>query len=161
MTRRRGRRWTRCSPATCRSSSAGAGIRRLAAAAGAVALIAKLTGGGELAIFRLAAAPCLAAAAVLGVWLAAASRRMGRARSAGLLALVVCVANPLTFTALKFGHPEELLGGVLCVAAVLAAGRGRPVWLASCWGSRSPTRSGPRWRSGRCRSRCPIAAGAR
>ena len=34
-------------------------------------------------------------------------------------------ANPVTLYALQDGHAEELLGAVLCVAAVLAAQRGR------------------------------------
>jgi hypothetical protein len=91
-------------------------------------LVTKLWGGGQLSIFRAAAAPCLAAAAVLGVWLAAQIRAAGRTRLEGVLALLLCVANPITFSALRYGHPEELLGGVLCVAAVLAATRDRPIW---------------------------------
>jgi hypothetical protein len=35
------------------------------------------------------------------------------------------MVNPLTWEALRLGHPEELLGGALCVGAVLAALRGR------------------------------------
>jgi hypothetical protein len=35
--------------------------------------------------------------------------------------------NPLTLRALEIGHPEELFGGVLCVAAALAAGARRPL----------------------------------
>jgi Glycosyltransferase family 87 len=91
-------------------------------------LIPRLWGGGELSIFRAAAAPCLAAAAVLGVWLASQLRAGNRRRFEAVLALLLCVANPITFTALRYGHPEELLGGVLCVAAVLAATRDRPIW---------------------------------
>jgi hypothetical protein len=37
----------------------------------------------------------------------------------------VCVVNPVTLSALYYGHPEELLAGALCVAAVLAAGERR------------------------------------
>ena len=44
------------------------------------------------------------------------------------VALGLCVANPLTLRALEIGHPEELLGAVLCVAAVLLAARDRPLW---------------------------------
>jgi hypothetical protein len=91
-------------------------------------LLTKIWGGGELSTFRAAAAPCLAASAILAVWLVAQIRARNRARSAGLLALLLCVANPFTVTALQYGHPEELLGGVLCVAAVLAATRNRPIW---------------------------------
>ena len=90
--------------------------------------VPKLWGGGELSMFRAAAAPCLAASAVLGVWLVARMRTAGRAPLARGLALFLCVANPLTLPALQYGHPEELLGAVLCVAAVLVAMRGRPLW---------------------------------
>jgi alpha-1,6-mannosyltransferase len=91
-------------------------------------LVPRLWGGGELAIYRAAAAPCLLASAVLGVWLLARMRRLGRARGAMALALFLCVANPITVRALQDGHPEEVLGAVLCVAAVLVAMSGRPVW---------------------------------
>ena len=37
----------------------------------------------------------------------------------------LCAANPITLRALDIGHPEELLGAVLCAGAVLAALRGR------------------------------------
>jgi hypothetical protein len=87
------------------------------------ALLAGLSGGGQLAVYRLVALPCLLAAAALGVWLVARMRAQGRSRLARGLALAVCVANPLTLTCLEIGHPEELLGGCLCVAAVLAAVR--------------------------------------
>jgi hypothetical protein len=87
-----------------------------------------LWGGGELTVFRVAAAPCLAAAVVFGVWLFARMRSLGRPLAAASVALLLCVANPLVFPALEYGHPEELLGAVLCVGAVLAAMRGRSVW---------------------------------
>jgi hypothetical protein len=35
--------------------------------------------------------------------------------------LALAAANPITLRALEIGHPEELLGGALCVGAVLAA----------------------------------------
>lgn len=91
-------------------------------------LIPHLWGGGELAIYRAAAAPCLIASAAFGVWLLARMRALGRAKSAMALTLFLCVANPITIPALEIGHPEELLGAVLCVAAVLVAMSNRPVW---------------------------------
>lgn len=91
-------------------------------------LLPKLWGGGELSVYRAAAAPCLAASLALGVWLVAHTRSRGHTKLARALVLALCVANPLTLPALELGHPEELLGAVLSVAAVLAAVRGRPVW---------------------------------
>jgi hypothetical protein len=93
-------------------------------------LVPKLWGGGELATFRAAAAPCLAALAILGVWLFARLRALGRTPLVRWLALLLCVANPVTVSALGAGHAEELLASVLSVGAVLAATRGRWVWAA-------------------------------
>jgi len=88
----------------------------------------KLWGGGDLSTFRAAAAPCLAASAILGVWLVARMRALGRPTLSRALVLFLCVANPITLPALEYGHPEELLGAVLCVAAVLVATRNHPLW---------------------------------
>jgi hypothetical protein len=99
------------------------------------ALLTDLWGGGELAVYRMVALPCLLAAAALGVWLIADMRRRGRAPLARGVALALCVANPLTLSALEVGHPEELLGGALCVAAVLLAARGRAVWAGLLLGA--------------------------
>jgi hypothetical protein len=91
------------------------------------ALLPGLWGGGDLALFRSMAAPCLLAGAVLAVALWWRARELGRSRATAWIALLLVAANPLTLRALEIGHPEELLGGVLCVAAALTAGRGRPV----------------------------------
>jgi glycosyl transferase family 87 len=93
------------------------------------ALLPGLWGGGEIAVYRMVALPCLLAAAVLGVWLVARLRALGASKLTRATALGVCVANPITVRALEIGHPEELLGGVLCVAAMLAA-LGRRATLA-------------------------------
>lgn len=92
------------------------------------ALLPGLWGGGSLAVYRIVALPCLAAAAALGVLLVARMRAQGRSRLlARAVALAVCVANPITLRSLELGHPEELLGGCLCVAAVLLAAGKRPL----------------------------------
>ena len=110
------------------------------------ALLPGLWGGGQLAVYRMVALPCLLAAAALGVWLVAQIRcpsTHGRSPAdsmpAKAIVLGICVANPLTLRALELGHPEELLGGVLCVAAVLLAGRSpigreRPLWAGLALG---------------------------
>lgn len=86
-------------------------------------LLPGLWGGGQLAVYRALAVPGLLACAVLGVWLVARMRRAG----AGLLergvALALCVCNPISLIALQYGHSEELLGGALCVIAVIVAAR--------------------------------------
>jgi glycosyl transferase family 87 len=98
------------------------------------AALAHLWGGGELAVYRMAALPCLLAAALLGVSLVAQMRAERRPLQARALALVVCVANPITLQALEVGHPEELLGACLCVAAVLCAVAERPLWAGLALG---------------------------
>jgi hypothetical protein len=96
------------------------------------ALVPGLWGAGDLAIYRTMAIPCLLATAVLGVILVAGMRSRGRSRLARGVVLALCVANPVALYALELGHPEELLGGSMCVAAVLllageSVGRGRAV----------------------------------
>ncbi len=98
------------------------------------ALVPSLWGGGALAVYRAAAAPCLLASAALGVWFVARMRRERRPWVARALALLVCVANPLSLRALEIGHPEELLGACLCVAAVLLAAEDRPLWAGIALG---------------------------
>jgi Glycosyltransferase family 87 len=88
------------------------------------AFIPGLWGGGAIAVYQAVSIPCLVAAAVLAVWLAARMRDLGQGTLARATAVGLCVANPVTLYALQNGHPEELLGAVLCVAAVLAAQRG-------------------------------------
>ena len=91
------------------------------------AFLPDLWGGGDLALFRSMAIPCLAAVAFLAVLLWHRSRVSGAGRGAAALVLLLCVANPLIQRALRTGHPEELLGAALCVGAVLAGGARRPI----------------------------------
>lgn len=98
------------------------------------AMFPNLWGGGDLALFRSMAIPCLAAAVFLAVTLWHRSRVSGATRGAAMIVLLLCVANPLILRALKTGHPEELLGSVLCVGAVLAGGAKRPVLAGTLLG---------------------------
>ncbi len=85
------------------------------------ALAPGLWHGGPLAVYRMAALPCLLASVALAVWLAARMRAAGSPALARAVAVGLCVANPITLIALEVGHPEELLGGALSVAALLLA----------------------------------------
>ena len=89
------------------------------------ALAADALGGGPVAVFRAVGMPCLLAGSALAIVLA--SSLLARSAGRGTIAIVVglCAANPITLRALDTGHPEELLGAVLCAGAVLAALRGR------------------------------------
>jgi hypothetical protein len=87
--------------------------------------VAKLVAGGDLLWqYRLGAFVCLLAPAALGVGLV---RRMRGGLLPQIAVLALCVANPLTFAALHWGHPEEPLAGALCVGAVLLSGERRPL----------------------------------
>jgi hypothetical protein len=92
------------------------------------ALLPGLWGGGQDAVYRSVSIACLIVAALFAVWLLGRMRALGHDRLARATAMGVCVANPVTLYALQLGHAEELLGAVLCVAAVLAAQRGRVGW---------------------------------
>ncbi|MGH2911358.1 MAG: glycosyltransferase 87 family protein [Solirubrobacteraceae bacterium] len=92
------------------------------------ALAPSLWGGGELAIYRMMALPCLLAAAALGLWFRAHARTLGLSRLTQAVVLGLFVANPIALAGLELGHPDELLGGALCVAAVLLAFSARPAW---------------------------------
>jgi hypothetical protein len=98
------------------------------------ALVPNLWGGGDLAVYRMLALPCLLASVALGLWLVARMGRDGASPLTKALTLIVCTANPLTLLALEIGHPDELLGGALCVGAVLLAARGRAAWAALALG---------------------------
>ncbi len=92
------------------------------------ALLPGLWQGGEVAVYQAVSIPCLVVAAAFAVWLVARMRALGHGRLARATALGLCVANPVTLYALQYGHAEELLGAVLCVAAVIAAQRGHASW---------------------------------
>jgi hypothetical protein len=91
------------------------------------ALLPDLWGGGDHALFRTMALPCLIAGAALAVVLYARARALGQSKITCWLVLLLVAACPLSIKALEIGHPEELLGAVLCVGAALAAGARRPV----------------------------------
>jgi Glycosyltransferase family 87 len=91
------------------------------------ALMPGLWGGGELAVYRAVALPCLIAGGAVGVYLVAQMRSRGAPRLWRIVVMGVCVANPITLHALEVGHPEDVLGAALCVASVLLAERDRPL----------------------------------
>jgi hypothetical protein len=99
------------------------------------ALPVSLAHGSARLIYRFAALPCVLALAGLGVWSAARLRAHGAGVPATFFALAVFIANPLTYYALLIGHPEEVLGAALCVAAVLAATRGHANWAGLLLGA--------------------------
>jgi hypothetical protein len=99
------------------------------------ALLPGLWGGGDLSVYRMLALPCLLGGLLLGLWLRERLRSQGASTFAQAVTLGLCVANPLTLAGLELGHPEELLGGALCVAAVLLAAREHPLWAGLALGA--------------------------
>jgi hypothetical protein len=76
-------------------------------------------------VYFAGAIPCVIAAVVLGVALGRILADAGQPPAVQGIATGLAVINPLTFRALHWGHPEELLAAALCVGAVLAAVRER------------------------------------
>lgn len=76
-------------------------------------------------VYFAGALPCLIATVVLGLALARLLAERGQPPAVQGLAAGLAVVNPITFRALHWGHPEELLAAALCVGAVLAALRER------------------------------------
>jgi hypothetical protein len=99
-----------------------------------VAWLVGTLGGGQMSIYRFGALVCMLPAAALGAWLMLDARRAGAALAGIAAAGVVVIGSP-TVAALGWGHPEEVLTAVLCVAAVLAAERDHPVWAAVAAGA--------------------------
>lgn len=105
-----------------------------------LAWAAALAGQGSgLGLYRALALPALAALVLLAVgsW-----RVLAPVTPRGAwLALLLVAGNPFALRALEVGHPEEVVGAVLCVGAVLAAREDR--WLAAglllgCAGANKP-----------------------
>jgi glycosyl transferase family 87 len=91
---------------------------------------AALAGGDLLNAYRWAAFPCLLVAGLLGLYLARVARRKGASRLSQVLIPGLCLINPITFEALQYGHPEEILTAALAVGAVACASEGRKAWTA-------------------------------
>lgn len=77
------------------------------------------------AVYFAGALPCMLATVPLGLALARLAAERGQASSIQGLIAGLAVINPITFRALHWGHPEELLCAALCVGAALAALRER------------------------------------
>ena len=95
-----------------------------------IAIVAIGAGAGWRSTFFLSAVPCLAALPLLGAWLAPRIAGGDRTRRRGVL-MAFCgftVLDPLVWFSGLLGHPEELVGIALMVAAVVCAAEGRLAW---------------------------------
>jgi hypothetical protein len=112
-------------------------VRRAPAYVGSLVLrapflpLAGLFGRGWRAAYAATVIPCLLAGPILGVWLSHQPRaRAGAGLASKVSPIVLCGFNPIVIVALGFGHPEDVLGASLCVAAVVLAARGSAGWAA-------------------------------
>src|SRR4051794_11280376 len=92
------------------------------------AMVSNLAGGDVLGVYRSGVFICVLAVALLGAYLAMTMMRRGRPWTIWALVGGACVINPLTYQAVYWGHPEELLAAALAVAGVIAVGRKH--WVA-------------------------------
>jgi hypothetical protein len=81
--------------------------------------------GSALFEYQVGNVPCVLVLAALGVWLAVQMRDMNASPIACAFVTAIAVLGPMNWHALADGHPEELLGAALCVAAVVASASGR------------------------------------
>lgn len=99
-----------------------------------LALLPALWGGGSLAVFRAVSIPAVLALCVFAVLLWRAAIGRGVSRQAAWGALVVVIANPLAWMALRTGHSEEILVALACLAAGVAVGHRRVTLAAVLFG---------------------------
>jgi hypothetical protein len=76
-------------------------------------------------VYFAGALPCVLATLVLGLALARLAAERGQSAAVQGVVAGLAAINPITFRALHWGHPEELLCAALCVGALLAALRER------------------------------------
>src|SRR5688500_8699065 len=84
-------------------------------------LAAELGEASMLDRYRWGAVACMLASVVLALVIARMMRRAGQPAYVCVFVAVLLVANPIVVKALRFGHPEEILGAALCTGAMLAA----------------------------------------
>jgi hypothetical protein len=96
------------------------------------ALLAMALGGGWRLTYLASALPCLAAPPALAVWLEGRRHSAGgQRRSLWRSPLVLVALNPLAAFSLILGHPEEMVGACLAIAAVVVAAGEGSWWLAA------------------------------
>ena len=78
-------------------------------------------------VYWAGALPCGLALLGLAIWLLREMQRRGRSDAEQVMVGAALILSPLSVRALHWGHPEELLGAALCVAAVIAASRGHGI----------------------------------
>jgi len=93
------------------------------------ALIPNAWGGSSRETYLASALPCMFVVVAFCTWLATQPRRRGGITWASRLGpILFCLVNPVLVMGLLLGHPEEALGAVLCVGAVILAVKEKAGW---------------------------------
>lgn len=95
---------------------------------------AAVAGSDLLLAHRLGSLLCLAVVVALALVVDRRAASDGRSLTYRCAVGLVMVAGPGILTSIDAGHPEEYLGGALCVGAVLAAVERRTLLAAVCLG---------------------------
>ena len=88
-------------------------------------LVAAVFTSSETSVYLIGVLPCLIASVAIGLVLSRSLADRGASPAAQGVVAGLAVINPVTFRAVHWGHPEELLAAAFCVGAVLAALRER------------------------------------
>ena len=78
-------------------------------------------------VYVIGSVPIIATMLALAAWLLRRMQRAGRSEAERAMVGAALILSPLSVRAIHWGHPEELLGAALCVAAVIVASRGKGV----------------------------------
>jgi hypothetical protein len=97
-------------------------------------MFGSLFGAGKLASYRLGVFACGLVAGLVAVAVVKLARSRGCSSLTAALIAALIVINPVTIGLELAGHPEELLGGALCLGAVLAAICERPLLAGAMLG---------------------------
>jgi hypothetical protein len=90
------------------------------------ALIPTTWGAGARTVYLMSAIPCTLVLAGFSTWCTVQlSERYGGSLGARVGPFMACVLSPIVIVAFLGGHPEDILGAVLCVAAVSCAAKQR------------------------------------
>lgn len=97
--------------------------------------LASALGSGSLRVYQFGALACLLPLAAYAAWLISRPWLTNQQRTLRTATMVIVIAGPIIRNAVASGHPEGVVAGVLAVAAVVLATRGRARWAGVVLGS--------------------------
>jgi hypothetical protein len=105
------------------------------------AAVGHLLDNSDLTLYRLGVFACIVAVALLAVNAASLMRRrLGLSLLIAGAMAVVWVLNPVTFRAISWGHPEEIVGAALLGTSAICAYLGYWSWAAVALGAAFATK---------------------